>query len=272
MNTLSVNNLKSFLIIIAICQVLIAQTTNDDTERTRANEIIKDYHKAIKYEKPEKMPENLTIKYKQIWKVSNSDASSNRSLHSSGILLKSEDSNSLGNANYSRIVVLNENSFYREYSTPKTGKDVKKIDLSKTENKNDSEIRILKREAFTMLFPIILNAPWYKTVDLKYIGIAEAGDKKAFVLEGDRGSNTNIKLLFDTTSKLLIMWKFSTTSMDGKVNTYDYYLSNYKAFPGGKIPSLIEVYENQKFMERFEITDFQSNVKFDPKFFETQNK
>lgn len=266
--------LKSFLLFLAVCPALFAQKTAPtiDENISKANEIIKNYYKAIKYEKQESFPENLSIKYKVIWKVNEAEVSSLKSFYGSGKSLKSEDKNSPEGVRYSRKSTLNETSFYREFTTTGTGSGVKKLDLSKAENKNDSEIRLLKREALTIFFPVMLKAPWYRDIDLKYIGIAEAGKGKAYVLEWNGGSNVNIKVLFDTTSNLLIMWKFTTTSSDGTTNIYDYYLSDYKEFSGCKIASVINAYKNQEFDERFEISEFQKNVKFDAKFFEIQDK
>ncbi len=268
------NFIKMNLTVIAFFFVLglsVAGQTGSpaDDDLARANEIIRDYYAASRCTFPETPAQNLSLKYNEIWTVDNGEVSTINGLYAFGKLLRSEGRNRPGTATYSRTAVLNETGFYREYSTSAAGVDIKKLDLSKKDSINDSEVRSIKREAFDIFFPITLNASWYQPIEFRFKGVAESGDAKAFVLEGNRGSGTQIKLLFSTSSKLLILWKLSMTASDGKMRNFDYHLSNYKEFSGCKVPGRIEVFVNQKYARRFEITDFQRNVKFDPKLFDT---
>jgi hypothetical protein len=258
------NFCRTIFTVLVACQIVLGQAiSSEEPDIARAREIIRDYRGAINCESLE----NLSVKYIETWKVNNSEMSNIKNLISSGRLLKSEDKNSPGDAVYNRTAVLNESRFYREYTTPKAGTDVKKLDLSKPESQRDSEVRTLKREAFTLLFPITLSAPWYSDLRLVYKGIAQAGERKAYVLEGDIGPSTNVKLLFDITSKLVVLWKLSSTASDGKVRVQDHYLSNHKEFKGCRVPA-VEMFEDQKFKLRIEIIDFAKNLKFDPLFFD----
>jgi hypothetical protein len=263
MKTISTEILKFFLLITISCSAVICQST-DSESRERAGQIINDYFKSTKYQKTE----NLSLKYQESWLVNNSPITSEGSMFVSGLLLKHEETNSPNNSLFSRTATLNKDYYFRTYTSAQGGKDVLKVDLSKAKEKNNSEVRMIKSKATVLFFPITLQFPINEETNFNYIGIAEAGAKKAYVLERKPSQNVSIKLLFDTESKLLIMWKYSSTSGDGKVSNYDYYLSDYKVFDGVKIPSKIEVYVNKEYKNQFLISDFRKDIKFDSKFFE----
>lgn len=117
-----------------------------------------------------------------------------------------------------------------------TNKINKKIKLSEDEQKNNSDLKDLRRRIFTLFYPITFENPPYYTFDLKYVGVAKSPNGSVTdVIEATEGSLKH-QFLFDRDSHLLVMW--ITTKSNG--NRITRVFSDYRKNEGILIPYKIE--------------------------------
>ncbi len=121
-----------------------------------------------------------------------------------------------------------------------------------------SSITQLKESYWTLVYPLILDAPWDSDAKPKYIfrGRAKVGQTDCDLVELVRNTGNKINLFFDQSTKLLVLMKIENKTEKSKSMT-SYYYSDYSLMDGMLIPNKIN---NQSSRESEISTDWTDIV------------
>jgi hypothetical protein len=126
----------------------------------------------------------------------------------------------------------------------------------------------LKDDAFLVVFPILLDYAGYRPVELKYVGVAEAGGTKADVLEAVLTSGAKYRFFFDQQTHLLLLANETWTSREtNKERERKYFFSDYRKEDGLLIAHKIITEENGEVTAERLIKRLQINPTFKPDYF-----
>jgi len=244
-------------------------TQNDDSAKQRAKEIITEAQKAISKKTDVSKLKSVFISFEGTF--------------DGGVEIKEKNDLSIvfpnkvridrffdtGQAKGTTIFKLNENVYAEQTEAVQNGKNVSKF--RKAEDPKDEGLRFIKSESSNMLLPIILGFPWYAPLEFSYVGVAEAENVKADVLEAISATGVKYQLLFGRDSHQLLMMIKSRTTTDNKPVAVKYFFSDYKENSGLNIPHKITIQGDKTFEEK-NIKNFKINPEFNSDLFVIKDK
>jgi hypothetical protein len=166
--------------------------------------------------------------------------------------------------------VLDGEKFSSKIDTFVEGKLVN-YNLGASINKKE-QISQLKHDAFIAFFPITLDASVYLLTEFNYVGVAEAKDGKAFVIEAVAPSKAKYRLFFDAATHLLLMMTESWTNGENKPSENKYFFSDYRDRDGLLVANKIVTERNGEVVKEKEIKTLKINPDFKADFFEVKEK
>ena len=147
--------------------------------------------------------------------------------------------------------------------------------IEQTEEQKSQATLEAKKQVFLEVFPILLEATDYASLEFSYIGKAEANSEKADVLEASLPDESKIRLFFDEKSHLLKMLTNIGKTRFGAEYEEKRFFSDYKEKEGFMVANKINVEKTSltkagKFEENDELTikSAKFNPDFRPSFFE----
>jgi hypothetical protein len=112
--------------------------------------------------------------------------------------------------------------------------------LKEAQEKSKPTKESIQKKVFAQLFPVFLNMDWMKDKTFIYIGKAEAGDKKADILEVESNTGRQTRYFFDDKTHLLLMIT-DEISKDGKSSKTTTYFDDYQLFDGLLVAKKVNV-------------------------------
>lgn len=116
------------------------------------------------------------------------------------------------------------------FNSPFMPESMKK-QMKETMEKSKPTKESFQKSLFTKLFPMFLDMNWMKDKIFVYIGKAEAGDKRADILEVETDTGRQTRYFFDEKTHLLLMIT-DEISKDGKSSRTTTYFDDYQFFDG----------------------------------------
>lgn len=141
------------------------------------------------------------------------------------------------------------------------------IDNAVSKERNISQ---LKYDVFINIFPVLLDCAWYVPLEFAYVGVAEAKDGRAEVLEAQTGNGTKYRLFFDAETYLLLMMTENWKNKENKLFENKYFYSDYQEKDGLLAATRIVVEKNGKVSEEKTIKNIKINPTFKPNFFDVK--
>lgn len=152
-----------------------------------------------------------------------------------------------------------------------------KNDLEKAKRALSANPRLqFSDQLWTIIFPIILKQPMDQDVEFIYAGVTESGGIKAHVVDAKTQSGREIRLIFDNTSKYLLMMTVKYLWFDGDYEDKYYFSDRVKMSeivvptkiklehtftPTGKQPIISYIY--------LDVKHFEANAVFKNNHFKT---
>ncbi|CDM64182.1 hypothetical protein PYK22_00174 [Pyrinomonas methylaliphatogenes] len=124
------------------------------------------------------------------------------------------------------------------------------------------KIADFKNSAFLMIFPITLEYSWYAPLRFKYVGVAEAKEGRADVIETALPNGSTYRLFFDQKTHLLLL--MSEMSKDGREAERRYFFSDYRNVDGLLIAHKVTVEKGKEVVGERQIKSVQINPTFKP--------
>lgn len=275
MNGMVVTKLSSgVLLLLAVFTFpVFSQAEDTDLAKQRAKEVIAEYLKATGFGESASARTYIHITFREIRPVSsNYGTSEYETQEEYSLSLPDKMRRYVQGGGASFLSLLNQTSYQMKHEVLETNSQSnvtvvnpppqsknRKVNLTKEEQRKDNDVRRLKWKSFLVFFPIIMEAPWYKKIAFKHIGIAESSIGKAHVLEADFDGKFNYQLLFDTKSHLLLVYKIISSSEDDEDI---FYFSDYKKINGFLIAHTVKKYENEEWKHTKKVTGFNNDRKF----------
>jgi len=252
---------------------VFSQAEDIDLAKQRAKEVIAEYLKATGFGESASARTHIHITFREIRPVSSNYGTSEYETQIEYSLSLPDKMRRYiqGRRGTAFLSLLNQTSYQMKYepskTRPQSGVIVvnppqpksRKVNLTEEEQRKDNDVRRLKWNSFLVFFPIIMEAPWYKKIAFKHIGIAESSTGKAHVLEADFDGKFKYQLLFDTKSHLLLVCKIIRPSEDAEDI---FYFSDYKKINGFLIAHTVKEYENEEWKHTKKVTGFNNDRKF----------
>lgn len=268
------------LLISFFCFSAFAQKS--DFQNPKAQEILKKAKQALSKKIDLSAAKSFTANYESSSRVAYNDkileANGNNELNLSSfdkIRAKKSFQHSANNKptnTEQQESILNGEKFF--FNTNVFKIDGEKIDFNVKSNVDENQLKKMKEslraEVFYLFFPITLDASWYFPMNFTYVGIAEAKDGKAEILELVSPNKKNYRLFFDAKTYLLLMMTESWTNKENKSFENRYFFSDYREKDGLLVATKIIVEKNGKVTEEKTIKDLKVNPTFKPNFFDVK--
>ncbi|MBX7171244.1 MAG: hypothetical protein K1X72_09810 [Pyrinomonadaceae bacterium] len=116
------------------------------------------------------------------------------------------------------------------FNSPFMSESMKK-QMKEAQEKAKPTKESFQKSVLTELFPILLNMNWMKDKKFIYIGKAEAGEKRADILEIETDTGRQTRYFFDEKTHLLLMIT-DEISKDEKSSKTTTYFDDYQLFDG----------------------------------------
>lgn len=135
------------------------------------------------------------------------------------------------------------------------------------------QIAEFKNSVFLTVFPIILDYSWYSPIGFRYIGVGEAKDTKADVIETMLSDGAKYRFFFDQqTHLLLLLIETWTSKSTNKEIERKYFFSDYRTEDGMLVAHKIVTETNKEVTEERELNRLQINPTFKPDYFAVKGK
>ncbi len=122
-------------------------------------------------------------------------------------------------------------------------------------------IKLLQWDLFLRIFPITLDASWFNGLEFKFIGIAEAPDGKADVLQAVSSNNVIYRCFFDKETHFLLMLTKTSKNKENKKAKDTYFFSDYKRASNLLYPhKMIRQSTKDSFTFEFTINELAINI------------
>lgn len=169
--------------------------------------------------------------------------------------------------------IFNGDRFVGKSDTFVNGKPINFVISDSTVKTEKEKIAESKDSAFLTLFPITLDYSWHSPLEFRYIGIAEAKDTKADVIETTLSNGANYRFFFDQQTHLLLMViETRTSKKTNKEIEKKYFFSDYRKVSGLLVAHKVVTETNQEVVAERDLKRLQINPTFKPDYFAVKGK
>lgn len=168
---------------------------------------------------------------------------------------------------------LNGGRFVRKSEVRVDGKPINFTPSNSSPKSEQEQIAEYKDSVFLTVFPIILDYSWYSPIEFRYIGVGEAKDTKADVIETMLSNGAKYRFFFDQqTHLLLLLIETRTSKSTNKEIERKYFFSDYRKEDGLLIAHKIVTETNKEVTAERELKSLQINPTFKPDYFAVKGK